>query len=172
MVKDPESVQELVDVLRAAIKNTGAKRVAIDSVSTLYLTKPALARGTVMILKRVIAGLGNTALFVSQISVGERGFGGPGVEHAVDGIVRIDLDEIEGRLYRSIIVWKIRDSKISMVRHPMEINDDGIKVLWDKSLNISPAGAKIYELPVGVQEEMKKAVEEADKGVHEAQEEF
>jgi hypothetical protein len=66
----------------------------------------------------------------------------------------------------------MRDSKISMVRHPMEINDDGIKVLWDKSLNISPAGAKIYELPVGVQEEMKKAVEEADKGVHEAQEEF
>jgi KaiC domain protein len=172
VVKDPESVQELVDVLRSAIKNTGAKRVAIDSVSTLYLTKPALARGTVMILKRVIAGLGNTALFVSQISVGERGFGGPGVEHAVDGIVRIDLDEVEGRLYRSILVWKMRDSKISMVRHPMEINDEGIKVLWDKSLNISPTGAKINELPEDIKEEMKKAVEEAEKGVHEAQEEF
>ncbi|NAY81759.1 MAG: KaiC domain-containing protein [Thaumarchaeota archaeon] len=172
VVKDPESVQELVDVLRAAIKNTGAKRVAIDSVSTLYLTKPALARGTVMILKRVIAGLGNTALFVSQISVGERGFGGPGVEHAVDGIVRIDLDEVEGRLYRSILVWKMRDSKISMVRHPMEINDEGIKVLWDKSLNISPTGAKISELPEDIKEEMKKAVEEAEKGVHEVQEEF
>jgi KaiC domain protein len=172
VVKDPESVQELVDVLRAAIKNTGAKRVAIDSVSTLYLTKPALARGTVMILKRVIAGLGNTALFVSQISVGERGFGGPGVEHAVDGIVRIDLDEVEGRLYRSILVWKMRDSKISMVRHPMEINDEGIKVIWDKSLNISPTGAKINELPEDIKEEMKKAVEEAEKGVHEVQEEF
>jgi KaiC domain protein len=172
VVKDPESVQELVDVLRTAIKNTGAKRVAIDSVSTLYLTKPALARGTVMILKRVIAGLGNTALFVSQISVGERGFGGPGVEHAVDGIVRIDLDEVEGRLYRSILVWKMRDSKISMVRHPMEINDEGIKVLWDKSLNISPTGAKISELPEDIKEEMKKAVEEAEKGVHEVQEEF
>jgi len=172
VVKDQESVQELVDVLRTAIKNTGAKRVAIDSVSTLYLTKPALARGTVMILKRVIAGLGNTALFVSQISVGERGFGGPGVEHAVDGIVRIDLDEVEGRLYRSILVWKMRDSKISMVRHPMEINDEGIKVLWDKSLNISPTGAKINELPEDIKEEMKKAVEEAEKGVHEVQEEF
>jgi len=172
VVKDPESVQELVDVLRTAIKNTGAKRVAIDSVSTLYLTKPALARGTVMILKRIIAGLGNTALFVSQISVGERGFGGPGVEHAVDGIVRIDLDEVEGRLYRSILVWKMRDSKISMVRHPMEINDEGIKVLWDKSLNISPTGAKINELPEDIKEEMKKAVEEAEKGVHEVQEEF
>ncbi|MFP3165814.1 MAG: KaiC domain-containing protein, partial [Nitrososphaeria archaeon] len=66
----------------------------------------------------------------------------------------------------------MRDSKISMVRHPMEINDDGIKVLWDKSLNISPAGAKIYELPADIKEEMKKAVEEADKGVHEVQEEF
>ncbi|MGC8568381.1 MAG: KaiC domain-containing protein [Nitrososphaeria archaeon] len=168
VVKDPDNVQDLIDTLRAAMKNTGAKRVAIDSVSTLYLTKPALARGTVMLLKRVIAGLGSTAILVSQISVGERGFGGPGVEHAVDGIIRMDLDEVEGRLYRSIIVWKMRDSKISMVRHPMEINDHGIKVLWDKSLDISPAGAKVFDLPADVKEEMKKAVEEAEKGEHEA----
>lgn len=172
VVKDPDNVQELVDVLRAAIKNTNAKRVAIDSVSTLYLTKPALARGTVMILKRVIAGLGSTALFVSQISVGERGFGGPGVEHAVDGIVRMDLDEVNGTLYRSIIIWKMRDSKISMVRHPMEINDKGITVMWDKALNISPTGVKITNLSESEIEEMKKAVEEAETGVHEAPEEY
>jgi KaiC/GvpD/RAD55 family RecA-like ATPase len=38
----------------------------------------------------------------------------------------MDLDEFDGKLYRSIIVWKMRDTKISMVRHPMEIRDDGI----------------------------------------------
>ncbi len=54
----------------------------------------------------------------------------------------------------------------------MEINDERIKVLWDKSLNISPTGAKINELPEDIKEEMKKAVEEAEKGVHEVQEEF
>jgi KaiC/GvpD/RAD55 family RecA-like ATPase len=76
IVKQVDDVHELADVLRQAIKDANATRVAIDSVSTLYLTKPALARSTVMTLKRVISGLGSTAFFVSQVSVGERGFGG------------------------------------------------------------------------------------------------
>ena len=78
LVKDADNVHELIDVLRQAIRDTGAQRITIDSVSTLYLTKPAVARSIVMLLKRVIAGLGATAMFVSQVSVGERGFGGPG----------------------------------------------------------------------------------------------
>jgi len=40
-----------------------------------------------MQLKRVISGLGATTIFVSQVSVTERGFGGPGVEHVVDSII-------------------------------------------------------------------------------------
>lgn len=168
VVKDVDNVNELVDVLRQAIKDTGARRVVIDSVSTLYLTKPSIARSTIMILKRVIAGLGNTALFISQVSVGERGFGGPGVEHAVDGIIRLDLDEVDGQLYRSMIVWKMRDSKISMVRHPMDITDNGIVVQWDKYLKMTAASVSIQPLPKEEVEEMKKAVEEAEKYVKEA----
>jgi RecA-superfamily ATPases implicated in signal transduction len=113
-----------------------------------------------MTLKRVISGLGSTAFFVSQVSVGERGFGGPGVEHAVDGIIRMDLDEIDGKLYRSIIIWKMRDTKISMVRHPMEIRDDGIVIEWDKYLKITPHYVKTEPLPQEEINEMKKAMEE------------
>jgi len=160
-----------VDVLRQAIKDTGAKRVAIDSVSTLYLSKPVVARNVVMMLKRVIAGLGCTAMFVSQTSVGERGFGGPGVEHAVDGIIRLDLDEIDGMLYRSIIVWKMRDSKISMVRHPMDITDNGIVVQWDKYLKMTPHSAEIKPLPKEEVEAMKKALEEETKETGEQEKE-
>jgi len=161
VVKNVDDVKEFSEVLRTAIKETGANRVAIDSVSTLYLTKPAMARGIVMTLKRVISGLGCTAFFVSQVSVGERGFGGPGVEHAVDGIIRLDLDEFEGKMYRSIIVWKMRDTKISMVRHPMEITDEGIVIQWDKYLRITNFKAEIEPLSQKEVEEMKKAVEEA-----------
>ena len=171
LVKDVDDVTELIDVLRQAIRDVGAKRVVVDSVSTLYLTKPAMARGIIMNLKRVLAGLGTTALFVSQVSVGERGFGGPGVEHAVDGIIRLDLDEVEGVLYRSIIVWKMRDSRISMVRHPMEITDDGIRVEWDKYLKITPTSATVQRLPESEVNEMKEAVEEAEKAVGPAREE-
>ncbi len=163
IVKQVDDVYEVSDVLRQAIKDLGAKRVVVDSVSTLYLTKPSVARATIMTLKRVIAGLGCTAFFVSQVSVGERGFGGPGVEHAVDGIIRLDLDEVDGKLYRSIIVWKMRDTKHSMLRHPMEIKDTGVEVLWDKYLRITATAVKIEPLPKEDVETMRRAVEETEK---------
>ncbi len=134
IVHDLTDVREFIDVLRTAVKDINAKRVVIDSVTTLYINKPALARGIVMQLKRVLAGLGVTSIFVSQISVGERGFGGPGVEHGVDGIIRLDLDEIDGELKRSLIVWKMRGTSHSMRRHPFEITDRGIIVHHDKVL--------------------------------------
>ncbi|MFP3281194.1 KaiC domain-containing protein [Vulcanisaeta sp. EB80] len=162
VVKDIDNVHELIDVLRQAIKDTGAVRITIDSVSTLYLTKPSVARSTVMLLKRVIAGLGATAMFISQVSVTERGFGGPGVEHAVDGITRLDLDEVDGRLYRSIVIWKMRDTKISMVRHPMDITDEGVVIQWDKYLKITGTSVSIQPLPKEEVEEMRRAVEEAE----------
>ena len=136
VVNDPNDERELIDVLKTAINDIGAKRIGIDSVTTLYINKPMMARRTVFLLKRVISGLGCTAIFTSQISVGERGFGGPGVEHAVDGIIRLDLDEIDGELKRSLIVWKMRGTSHSLRRHPFDITDEGIIVCPDKVLKL------------------------------------
>lgn len=132
VVRDPTDVGLLIDVLREAIRDTGAQRVVVDSVSTLYLTKPSVARSIVLQLKKVLSGMGTTSILVSQVSVTERGFGGPGVEHAADGIVRLDLDEINGELVRSLIIWKMRGTRHSMRRHPFEITDKGIIVYADK----------------------------------------
>ena len=136
VVQDPDDVGLLIDVLKEAIRDTSARRVVIDSVSTLYLAKPVLARRTVMLLKRVLSGLGTTSILVSQVSVTERGFGGPGVEHAADGIIRLDLDEVNGELIRSLIVWKMRGTKHSMRRHPFEITDKGIIVYPGKVVKL------------------------------------
>ncbi|MEM2092181.1 MAG: KaiC domain-containing protein [Candidatus Bathyarchaeia archaeon] len=126
VVRAPDDFQMLIDVLRAAVKDVGAERVVVDSVTTLYITKPTLARSMVLQLKKVLSGLGCTSILVSQVSVTERGFGGPGVEHAADGIIRLDLDEINGELKRSIIVWKMRGTSHSMRRHPFDITDKGL----------------------------------------------
>ncbi len=136
VVRDPTDIGLLIDTLRDAIRDTGAQRVVIDSVSTLYLTKPAVARSVVMQLKRVLSGMGATSILVSQVSVTERGFGGPGVEHAADGIIRLDLDEINGELKRSLIVWKMRGTSHSMKRHPFDITSKGIVVYPDKVLKL------------------------------------
>jgi KaiC domain protein len=138
VVPDPTDVRALIDVIKEAIEwikeNTGKTPVrgVIDSVTTLYLTKPSVARNIVMMLKKVFSGFGITAFFVSQVSVSERGFGGPGVEHAADGIIRLDLDEIDGELVRSLIIWKMRGTKHDMRRHPFEITDKGVIVYPDK----------------------------------------
>ncbi|RLE49698.1 MAG: KaiC domain-containing protein [Candidatus Methanomethylicota archaeon] len=137
VVRDPDDLPSLLDVVRQAIRDVDATRVVVDSVSTLYITKPAVARGTLMQLKKVLSGLGCTSLLVSQVSVTERGFGGPGVEHAVDGIIRLDLDEVNGELYRSLIVWKMRGTSHSMRRHPFEITDKGIIVKPKEVIRIS-----------------------------------
>ncbi|RUM47279.1 MAG: KaiC domain-containing protein [Hyperthermus sp.] len=142
VVRDPTDVGLLIDVLKEAIRDTGAQRVVIDSVSTLYLTKPSVARSVVMMLKRVLSGMGTTSLLVSQVSVTERGFGGPGVEHAADGIVRLDLDEVDGELKRSLIVWKMRGTRHSMRRHPFEITSKGIVVYHDKVLKLDRGRAR------------------------------
>ncbi|MBS7657864.1 MAG: KaiC domain-containing protein [Candidatus Bathyarchaeia archaeon] len=127
----------LIDIIRAAIKDLNAERVVVDSVTTLYITKPALARSMVLQLKKVLSGLGCTSLLISQVSVTERGFGGPGVEHAADGIIRLDLDEVNGELYRSLIVWKMRGTAHSMRRHPFEITNNGIIVYANKTLSVT-----------------------------------
>jgi KaiC domain protein len=144
LVKSIDDVGEFIDVVRVALKDVKAERAVIDSVSTLYLTKPSIARNVVMQLKRVLSGLGITAILVSQVSVTERGFGGPGVEHAADGIVRLDLDELNGELIRSIIIWKMRDTKHDMRRHPFDITDKGIVIYTNKVVKFSRIGVS-YE---------------------------
>jgi len=143
VVRAIDDVHSLIDTMRTAIKDLNAKRIVIDSVTTLYITKPAVARSVVMSLKRVLAGLGCTSILVSQVSVTERGFGGPGVEHAADGIIRLDLDEFDGELMRSLIVWKMRGTSHSMRRHPFEITDRGIVIYPNKVLRMRAGTAYI-----------------------------
>ncbi|GEM_PF-5858713 len=66
----------------------------------------------------------------------ERGFEEPGDEHAADDIIRLDLDEIQGKLYRSLIVWKMRGTSHSMNRHPFDITDRGIVVYPHKTFSL------------------------------------
>ena len=56
IVQDLDDIGELMDVLKTAIKDLNAKRVVIDSVTTLYINKPAIARSIILQLKRFLAG--------------------------------------------------------------------------------------------------------------------
>ncbi len=128
IIQDIGDINEVTDVLRIAIKNTSAKRVVIDPVTTLYINEPISARSVILQLKRVIVGLGCTAIFISETSPGEKGFGDPGVEQGADGIIRLDLDEKDGELIRSLVIWKMRGTSHSLKRHKFEITQNGITI--------------------------------------------
>lgn len=72
VVKSVDDLPAFIDVVKEAIRDPRAQKVVIDSVTTLYITRPAVARSVVMMLKRVLSGLGCTSVLVSQVSVGER----------------------------------------------------------------------------------------------------
>ena len=65
VVPTPDDPPALIDTMRLAIKELKAKRVVIDSVNTIYFTRPASARSVLLQLKKVLAGLGTTSIFIS-----------------------------------------------------------------------------------------------------------
>ncbi|RLI32983.1 KaiC domain-containing protein [Candidatus Bathyarchaeota archaeon] len=152
VVRAPDDFQALADVVRDAIRDIGAERAVIDSVTTLYITKPAMARSIVLQIKKILSGLGCTSILISQVSVTERGFGGPGVEHAADGIIRLDLDEVNGNLQRSIIVWKMRGTSHSMRRHPFQITSHGITINPRQTVSIERGKVQETQTSIGEEE--------------------
>lgn len=58
--------------------------------------------------------------------------------------MRLDLDELNGELIRSIIIWKMRGTKHDMRRHPFDITDKGIVIYTNKVVKFSRIGVS-YE---------------------------
>lgn len=71
VVKSVDDVSSFIEVVRDSIKDPRAQRAVIDSVTALYLAKPALARFIVMTLKGFLSRLGCTSILVSQVSLGK-----------------------------------------------------------------------------------------------------
>lgn len=132
IVYDLMDIREFIDVFRMVVKDIGVKRLVVDLVMMFYINKLVMVRSIVMQFKCVLVGFGVMSIFVSQISVGECGFGGFGVEYGVDGIICFDFDEIDGELKCFLIVWKMCGMSYSMRRYLFDIIDKGIIVYFDK----------------------------------------
>ncbi len=58
---------------------------------------------------------------------------------------------------------EMRDTKHSLLRHPMQINENGIKIEWDKYIRIGINNVKIDNIPQEMIEEINKAMQEVEK---------
>ncbi|MGC8573689.1 MAG: KaiC domain-containing protein [Caldisphaera sp.] len=116
-----ELVKKIIDAKRKL--GYGRARLVIDSMSTFWLDKPAMARVYSYNIKRVLYKWDFTALLTSQYAITTSSAFGWGVEHVADGIIRFGRRIINGELRRYVLVEKMRQTPHDLRVHYITIED-------------------------------------------------
>ncbi|MBM4248729.1 MAG: circadian clock protein KaiC [Euryarchaeota archaeon] len=125
-------VPGLIGAVTDAVKQAGAKRVVIDSVTgvLLHLRTRELIRDFMSKLCRRLTEAGATTLLVSEIAPDEKRYSSFGVEEAVaDGIVVLGNVEQRGYLLRTLHVVKMRGTPHSRSRYVIDLTPYGIIIV-------------------------------------------
>ncbi|MEE9323159.1 MAG: ATPase domain-containing protein [Candidatus Aenigmarchaeota archaeon] len=128
---DPYHVEEVFDILESAVKDIGAQRVVIDSVSALgiHVRDKAELRRMIFNLSSTLRKLGCTAMLVSEIVPGTEGISRYGVEEFVtDSVIVLYYERSELTFTRAIQIWKMSGSEHSQKLHPYKITNKGITI--------------------------------------------
>jgi KaiC/GvpD/RAD55 family RecA-like ATPase len=128
---DPYHVDEIPNILEAKVREIGAKRIVIDSLSSLsfFVRDDAEFRRLVLSISRVLEKLDCTSLLISEIVPGSPGISRNGVEEfIVDGVIVLYYKRVGSTFSRAIQVWKMRGTQHSEKLHPYKITNNGIQV--------------------------------------------
>jgi RecA-superfamily ATPases implicated in signal transduction len=101
----------------------GRSRLIIDSMSTFWLDKPALARKYSYAVKRVLYRWDFTVLMTSQYAITTSSAFGWGLEHVADGIIRFGRRIVSGELKRYVLIEKMRQTPHDLKVHYIDIVD-------------------------------------------------
>ncbi len=128
---DPYHVDDIGTHLEGKIRETGAKRVVIDSVSALnfYLREDTNFRRMLFSISSILQKLKCTTLVISEILPESPGLSRNGVaEFVTDAAIVLYYKRVDSAFSRAIQVWKMRGSSHSERLHPYKITDKGIVV--------------------------------------------
>ncbi|RLI98555.1 MAG: KaiC domain-containing protein [Candidatus Aenigmatarchaeota archaeon] len=129
---DPYRIEDVFDILESTIREVGASRVLIDSISALglYVRDKTELRSMIYNLSRILRKLNCTAMIVSEIVHGtEPRISRYGVEEFVsDSVIVMYYERIDSVFNRAMQVWKLRGSSHSQKLHPYNISKKGIFV--------------------------------------------
>ncbi len=129
---DPYRFQDIMDIISSNIKQMGAKRVVVDSISAigLYIQDVREIRKTLVDIQSISRSIGCTTLIVTEApSDNPKKLSRFEVEEfVVDGIIVLYYAPIGNEYTRSIFVWKMRGTNHSRKLHPFKITKDGILV--------------------------------------------
>ena len=120
----------LLEIMRA-IKQTRAKRVAIDSIPGLGFNfeNTNEIRSAILKLSYILQRAGVTSMMTSEIQEGTNKFGKYGVEeYVVDGVIVLHYTGMGTKTNRTLHMRKMRATQHSEEIHPIEISKKGLIV--------------------------------------------
>ena len=128
---DRYHVDEVPNVLESRVKDIGAKRVVIDSISAAryFVREEADFRRLVLDLSNALKRLECTVIFVSEEGPDSLEKGLYGIEEFIaEGIIVLYYERGESGFERRLHVWKMEGSGHSENLHPYKITRKGIAV--------------------------------------------
>jgi len=125
------SVEALITTVYQIGKDINASRIAIDSIPALGLRyeERGELRRNLFKLSNLLLEMGVTALMTTEKPIqgylGTYGF----EEYLTRGVITLSLEEEGGRLRRTLLVRKMRETNHSLARVPYEITKAGIEIM-------------------------------------------
>ncbi len=121
----------LVKLLKNLLEFTGAKRLAVDSLTAVglyYEDSPGRLRRELFKFAGFLKESNVTTLLVTESIEGQQ-LTRYGIEQFVaDSFIVLGLEDVKGELRRTITVRKMRFTKHDTMKHPMLITSSGINI--------------------------------------------
>ena len=134
---DPFKIEDVFDIIESNIREIGAKRIVIDSISALgvYEKDPAELRRMILQVSFMLRKNACTSILISEIIPGTKRLSRFGVEEFVsDGVILLHNFSIGGEYRRALSVWKMRSTEHSKKIHPYKISSEGFVVYPDDTI--------------------------------------
>ena len=127
-----EDGHKLLEAIMTAVDNVGAKRVTIDSLTSVLATfdNEGRVRSFLKDLFRTMADKGVTLYLTSEIPPDSIRYSSTGIEDALaDGVILLSNIESRGDLLRSLQIIKMRGTEHSRSRFVMDLTEYGIIIV-------------------------------------------
>ena len=126
-------VDELAELMLAAVKRKGAKRLFVDGVDGFQqaAVHPSRMGRFLNALTSILRSQGVTTLFTAELPElmgGENAMRFSAISAIAENIILLRYAELESRLYRTIAVMKMRESGFSPFIHEFHLGKNGFGV--------------------------------------------
>jgi KaiC/GvpD/RAD55 family RecA-like ATPase len=132
---DPFHIEDIYELIETNIKRVDAKRVVIDSISSLglYVRDIPDIRRMVFNISLLLRKLGCTSILISETLPMQNALSRFGVEEFVtDNVIVFYYNRTPQQFSRSMAIWKMRGSQHSNKIHPYTLSDKGFTVFPDE----------------------------------------